>query len=227
MVLSNPIKLPTAIRTRFPSTRGYARQPRAMTVRYGSAPRISGRLTAGLGTPLAGEAIEVVETFAGGSDLEERVTALLTGPEGAFSLRLRPGPSRGVFARYPGTRTLARSHSSAVRIRTIAGVTFMSSASRAKVGGRPVVFSGRVKHSGAVIPRPGLDVELQFRIGSVVPWTTFRTVRAMRSGDWCFSYAFADAESRGVTFLFRARVPPESHWPYVAGNSPARRIRVR
>ena len=44
---------------------------------------------------------------------------------------------------------------------------------------------------------------------------------------WSYTYSFADDESRGVAFEFRARVPRESNWPYTSGHSPPRRVRVR
>ena len=226
MVLPNPIKLPTAIRARLRGKDGSGRRVRALTLRYGSTAQMTGRLTAGLGSPLSGEPVEVVETFAPGSAPRSRVTRLRTGRRGIFSLRLRPGPNRMVRARYAGTRTLTRSHSQAVRLRTTAGVTLSTSAAVASVRGRPLLFRGRVKHQGARVPRVGIDVELQYRVGTV-PWTTFRTVRSNAFGRWNFSYGFSDSESRGITFSFRARVPRESDWPFAAGQSPPRRIRVR
>ncbi len=226
MVLPNPIKVPTAIRAHLIGNGGKRRRLVEQTLRYGAAARLTGRLTAGLGSPLTGEQVQVVESFAAGSARRRRVITVRTGRKGMFNLKLRPGPNRLVRARYAGTRTLTRSGSRPVRVRTAAGITLARSASIASVGGRPVAFSGRIRHAGADLPRVGIDVEIQYRVGRL-PWTTFRTVRSDAGGGWHFSYSFADDESRGVAFEFRARVPRESNWPYTVGHSPPRRVRVR
>ena len=52
-------------------------------------------------------------------------------------------------------------------------------------------------------------------------WSEFRTVQTDRRGRFSYRYAFADDDSRGVRFQFRAHLPAQEHWPYEPGSSRA------
>jgi len=80
----------------------------------------------------------------------------------------------------------------------------------ATVGGRPVVFRGRV---GGDVPPNGKYVQLQFRLPGL-RWTEFRTVRTDARGRFRHAYRFSDDDSRGVRFQFRAYAPAQDDWPY-------------
>ena len=226
MVLPNPIKVPTAIRAAFAVGRERVGRKRARTVPYGQSVRLSGRLTAGLGSPLSGERVRLVERFAAGARRPKRVSRLRTDARGRFSLRLAPGPSRTVRAYYAGTRTLTRSRSRQARLRVRSGVTFSTSAPVARVGGAPVIFAGRVKRGGALIPADGKEIALQYRVGRL-GWTTFRTVATDPRGRFRLSYRFTDDESRGVLFRFRALATSQSDWPFAPQGSNVRSVRGR
>jgi hypothetical protein len=94
------------------------------------------------------------------------------------------------------------------------------SSSVAKVGGRPVVFRGGVGAAGATIPADGKAVQLQFRLPGL-PWSEFRTIRTDPNGHFRYAYRFADDDSRGVRFQFRAFAPAQAGWPFEpAGSAP-------
>jgi hypothetical protein len=179
--------------------------------------RLTGHLRKIGGGPVAGREVVVTETFAAGSKPDQRTAVLSTDREGAFSLRLRPGPSRDVVARFAGTPTLSRAASRAARIEAATRVRLRSSAPTAQVGGRPVVFSGKVARRGAETVA-GLPVELQFRFGGG-DWSEFRTVEADARGRFRYRYRFSDDDSRGVRFQFRAHVKGREGWPYGPGTS--------
>lgn len=218
MILPNPIKLPTALRSAFGSKRSRLRGHRRKTVSYGRPATVHGRLTAGLSSPLAGQRIQITEHFRAGATARDRVSYVRTNRRGQFASKLRPGPSRSVTISYSGTRTLTRSRSRPLRLTTPTRVLFKASSRTAVVGGRPIVFSGRVLHFGAALPPDGKDIELQFQTGSV-PWTTFAPLKADEHGRFKFTYAFTDDESRGVRFKFRALATRETGWPYGANAS--------
>lgn len=239
MVLPNPIKIPTSLnagfggrvltvrkcrhrhgrrRCRRHRTRGFGQRPRVRSVSYGESTRFSGRLSAGLGSPLGQAPVRVVERFRPGSRRPRRTTTVRTGADGIFSVRLAPGPGRRVLAAFAGTRTLGAAQSRPARLRVSSGVELRASASRAVVGGRPVVFGGRVRGAGALFPPDGKLVQLQYRLPAV-PWTEFRTLTTDARGRFRLGYRFKDPGSRGVSFQFRAFVPVQSLWPYGAGVS--------
>jgi hypothetical protein len=212
MRLRNPLKVPTTLVAAF-------RHGDSSALPCGRRATIEGRLTAGRGTSLAGEPVRVLERFAAGSDLPERVTATRTGRGGEFSLRLGPGPSRTVVAIADPTarRQGARSRGAALAVRSC--VALRVSSSVATVGGRPIVFRGRVDPSGVEMPRKGVPIELQFRLPGL-PWSEFRTVQTDGRGRFRYAYRFADDDSRGVRFQFRAFVAARAGWPFEPAGSP-------
>ena len=121
---------------------------------------------------------------------------------------------------FAGTPTLTRSSGQPVRLAILGGVRMRASAPVAAIGGRPVVFRGRVGADGATIPPDGKSVELQFRLRGT-PWTEFRTVQTDWRGRFRYAYSFTDDDSRGVRFRFRAVAPAQSDWPFEpAGSRP-------
>jgi hypothetical protein len=212
MILVNPLKTPTALES------GLAGNRATPTVPYGHGVRFGGRLRTQTGKPLAGQEVTVTESFPAGSKSPRRTTYARTGKDGSFSVWLAPAPSRRVTASFGGSRLLTRAAAKAVRVAVRAGVRFHASSSVARVGGRAVVFSGRVGGRGTSFPRRGRPVELQFRYPGAA-WSEFRTVQSDAQGRFRYSYAFSDDDSRGVRFQFRAHVPAGEGWPYEAAYS--------
>jgi len=200
MVLVNPLKAPVSLTTKV------------------SDGRFSGRLRRVGGGGLAGQRVAIVESFAGGADPSRRTTMRTTDASGAFSLRLAPGPSRDVLAHFAGTPTLTRSDGATAHLGIATGLRLRASTATAAIGGRPVVFSGRVRARGAKRAVRGLPVELQFRYRGA-GWRGFRTVEADRRGRFRYAYRFSDDDSRGIRFQFRAHVKGREGWPYEPGTS--------
>jgi hypothetical protein len=191
----------------------FASRPPVRAVPYGHGVSYAGRLASASGSPLAGLPVAVVETFAAGADLPQRTTSVETAADGTFATHLRPGPSRRIEVSFAGNRTLTRALARAVRLDVRGGVRMRASSGLARIGGAPVLFSGRVGDLGAPIPAAGRPVELQFRFpGS--GWSEFRTVQTDAHGRFRYPYAFSDDDSRDIHFQFRAYAPAEDDWPY-------------
>lgn len=238
MVLANPLKVPTVLRAGFGQRRS-ARQRcpqrsrrhrchRNETLRFsrrlrrevfrGGATLFGGRLGTGTTAAIGGQPVEVIERFGEGNEPLERVTTVTTDAAGRFTLRLPVGPSREIAARFRGSPTLTRSASPPVRLAVRGDVRLRVSSATAAVGGRPVVFSGIVRALRGEIPSEGKAVALQFRLPDI-GWTEFRTLRSDRRGRFRHAYRFADDDSRGVRFRFRAVATAEPGWPYEPGSS--------
>jgi hypothetical protein len=210
MRLPSPLKIATRLAVDF----------RSRSVAYGRGTLFRGRLLAGRGTPLAGMPVEVIERFDAGALPSERTTTVRTGTGGSFGLHLAPGPSREVLAVAQPTASLRGTSSEPVRLAVRSGLRLRVSSATARVGGRPVVFSGRVAAAGAPIPTDGKAVQLQFRLPGL-PWSEFRTVHTDARGRFRYAYRFADDDSRGVRFRFRAFAPAQAGWPFQpAGSAP-------
>lgn len=219
MVLANPLKRTTALQLGFGGRQPepFARRPATRALPYGRGVVVGGRLGSGAAA-LAGQQIELIETFAAGADTSQRTTVATTAEDGVFLARLSPGTSRTIEARFAGNRVLARSGGRRLRLAVPSAVRLRSSSADAVVGGPPVIFSGRIGQLDATIPPTGLAVELQFRIAGS-GWKEFRTVQTDRRGRFRYPYAFSDDDSRGARFQFRAFVPAQVDWPYEAGGS--------
>ncbi|HEX5928585.1 MAG TPA: hypothetical protein VFY48_04250 [Solirubrobacterales bacterium] len=220
MVLVNPLKQGTRLQAGFDRRAGSAK-----TVRYGRRPLFGGRLTAAAGIPLANLPIRVVESFGAGATVSVRSTTVETEADGSFALRLPPGPSREVRAVFEGTRTLSRADGEQAQLAVLAGIGLRASVKTARVGGAPVVFSGRVRRLGARLPAGGAAVELQFRVAGS-EWAEFRTVQTDARGRFRYPYAFSDDDSRGVRFRFRAYISGGG-WPYEPAASNGVTVRGR
>lgn len=213
MQLRNPLKIPTRLVANIGGGD-------SLTVPCGGRVSFGGRLTAGRRAPLADELVRVLERFADGARPREREATVRTDRRGEFSLRLDPGPSRTIVAvaNPTTTRQGARSRVSALAVR--ACVRLRVSSGIAEIGGKPIDFRGRVGAAGSALPQEGMPVQLQFRAPGL-PWSEFRTVEADRRGRFRYAYRFADDDSRGVRFQFRAFVPARAGWPFEpAGSRP-------
>ncbi|HET9185417.1 MAG TPA: hypothetical protein VFN82_04665, partial [Solirubrobacterales bacterium] len=239
MVLSNPLKRPVSVESGFGGERmrwrscrrasggrrchrreirGFDSRPQRIAVPFGRGVRFGGRLLGQGDVPVPGVEVLVSERFAAGAEPALRTSVVRTDARGRFSLRLGPGPSREVWASFGGSEQLSRASGRKVELRVLSGVRLRASARNARIGGAPVLFSGRVLSLGSRIPAQGRPVELQFRYPGV-GWNEFRTVQTDARGRFAYAYSFSDDDSRGVSFQFRAFVPPLSGWPYEPASS--------
>ncbi|HEV7398997.1 MAG TPA: hypothetical protein VGN84_01885 [Solirubrobacterales bacterium] len=208
MRLSNPLKVATTLLSSF----------RSRAVRYGRGVSFGGRLIAGRRAPLSGATVRVIERFDPGAVPRERESTVRTGAGGAFSVHLAPGPSRDLIAIAPPTATLRGASSKPRRLTVRSSVKMRVSSTLARVGGQPVVFRGGVVDSGVAMPAEGKVVQLQFRLPGL-PWREFRTVHTDSHGHFRYAYRFADDDSRGVRFQFRAFAPAQTGWPFEPASS--------
>jgi hypothetical protein len=215
MVLVNPLK------TRMTVDAGLgSRRAQELAIPYGRGILFGGRLLEGTGTPGSTMPVRIVERFAPGADPTTRISTVTTDRRGAFAIRLDPGPSREVTAVFDGTATLTRASSSFAHLGIRGAVRLRVSAVMARVGGRPVVFAGRVDAAPGTIPAGGKSVQLEFRAPGL-PWSEFRTIQTDHRGRFRYAYRFSDDDSRGVRFQFRAFAPAQDGWPYEpAGSRP-------
>lgn len=213
---SSPMRLASPLKTKMTLLSDFAPH----TLPYGRGASFGGRLLSGRHMPLTGMPVRVIERFEAGAVPRERVTIVRSGADGSFGLRLGAGPSRQLLAVAAPTATLGGASTRPLRLAVRSGVRLRASSALARVGGRPIVFRGRVAAGGAKIPTGGKSVQLQFRLPGL-PWSEFRTVRTDPRGAFRYAYRFADDDSRGVRFQFRAFVPAQAGWPYEpAGSAP-------
>ena len=234
MVLVNPLKTPVSIESGFGGRQmvwqqcrrettgkrchrhrvgSFDGRPSTRTLPYGHGVRFGGRVRALSGAPLPGLEVAVTEIFADGSRAGRRTTYARTGGDGSFSVWLGPGPSREVVASFGGDRVLTRATGRTVHLDVLGAACLRASQPVAKIGGPPIVFSGKIGRLGSTFPMQGRPVDLQFRYPGA-DWSEFRTVQTDSKGRFRYPYAFSDDDSSGIRFQFRALVAAEEGWPY-------------
>jgi len=167
------------------------------------------------GNPIAGQPLEIVETYAPGASLAPRGRTVTTDARGRVAAKLPAGPSRDVTVVYAGSRRYLAAAPAAVGL-TVDGYARLGAVPRRVTAGRKVLFRGTVGTLGANLAR-GKLVELQVKGGGI---RLYRTVRqAFRTdprGRWSLRYGFDRFYERPTRFRFRLKVSREGGWPYLA-----------
>ena len=182
---------------------------------YDERPRLVGKLRDERGRALAGESVEVLERFAGGSTLEPVSHVVRTDAHGRYSARVARGPSRRITVRYAGSPRRLPAVAEPVRLGVRGAATLKISSRRVRAG-RRAVFSGTIGRYGARLPEAGKLVELQVSGGGIRrPRTVRQAFRTDARGRWRIRYGFDRFYSHPTRFRFRLKVTPESRWPYL------------
>lgn len=192
----------------------------AARVAYGQLVRVRGRLTSPEGNPLQDLEVQAVSQVADGVTPPRVIATVKSSRTGRFSFLVRKGPSRSIQVRYAGAPQV-RGVTRAVQLSVRAKTTVRPNR-RSFVNGEAVRFRGAIKTGR--IPKAGKLVELQVRVRN--KWRTFATTRSGPRGTWRYDYRF-DGTSGNLTYRFRARIPRESGYPFVTGDSRTVRVRVR
>ena len=172
-------------------------------------PTLKGTLTRD-GAPIAGAVLDVLAKIRVSGANMTKIGEVRTDANGAYSIKVRGGPSRVLRVAYKAY--LGDSDYSSwtdVSQRVKARVDFRAVTRRVGLRGR-ARFAGKVR--GGYVPRRGKLIELQaYDAGR---WRTFRTVRTNRSGSFRTSYSFKHVQSpRSYRFRARARYEPQLSVP--------------
>jgi hypothetical protein len=188
-----------------------------LTVPFGAAATLTGRLTRADGSPLAGRQMRVVARSSTGAVPGPEVDSLRTGPGGGFELRLPPGPSRRLTVSFPGEEGLAPAERPALLLRVRASVS-LTAAPRELRTGEVLRLRGRVATGGARIPRRGKLVTIQYREEASGRWRPVLVTRSDHGGHFHARYRFRYV-SGPTRIRLRATALSEEAWPFAPGSS--------
>jgi hypothetical protein len=208
----------------FARLRWHRRSGTELTVPFGSAALLSGRLLDADGAGLSGRTVRIVARPSRGALGRVSVEQVETGAHGVFELRLPPGTSRRVTVSFPGDNGLDRAERSPLTLRVRSGVELRASRPQVRTGGS-VRFSGRVRSAGAPLPRRGKLVAIQYYESAAKRWRPILVVRSDHAGRFHASYRFRYI-SGSARIRIRAVALPEERWPYVSGASRPLVVRV-
>lgn len=185
---------------------------------FGRRATLRGRLALSAGQAFAGQTIVATSAIRKHGAAPVPAGTAVTDRHGRFSIKVPAGPSRTyrlVFAGSGGALGSARG----VSVRVPASSTIH--ASRTRLAGGRVRFSGRLRNRGQRIPGRGLLLVLQGRDRG--KWRTFEDTRTNGKGRWHVSYNFSGRPGR---YPIRVRIRKQATFPFELGYSRALTIRV-
>ena len=206
---SSPGRGATRLRAAFENGR------RAITVRSGQRPKVSGRLLAAAGSPAAGALVCVLARPSMPGARWKRIGMPTTRPDGRFAYAVPAGPSREL-------RLVHRSDSRQIEARLRLSV---KAAPKLSVTPRHTGNGHRISFSG-VLPGPGnTGRAVALQALSDRRWVTFELARSRLRGRFEAGYRFRSTAAP-TTYRFRALVEAQAGYPYRRGTSRIRAVSV-
>ena len=216
---------PVGAKTRiFARLRWRGRLGTELTVPFGTAAMLRGRLVDGDGAGLAGRTLRVVSRPSRGALQKAEVESVETGAHGGFRVRLAAGTSRRVSVSFPGSLGLASAVRSPLKLRVRGGVELRVAPSQLQTGA-VAHFSGWVRSLGAPLPRRGKVVAIQYYEEAAKRWRPVLVTRSDHSGRFRARYRFRYV-SGTARIRIRAVALAEERWPYAPGASRPIAVRV-
>ncbi len=195
-----------------------------LTVPFGVAAILSGRLVDADGAGLADRELRIVSRPSRGAIARTRVETAGTGPKGGFRLDLKAGPSRRITVSYAGDGTYEEAIRPSMALRVRGGVAFRASPSILHTG-QALRLRGRVRALGAPIPRRGKLIAIQYLESATGRWRPVLVTRTDHGGRFRAHYRFRYITGSAAIRL-RALALSEERWPYSPGASPTVTVRV-
>ncbi|MFL5832706.1 MAG: hypothetical protein ACJ76B_01840 [Solirubrobacterales bacterium] len=197
----------------------------SLTVSFGAPALISGRLTRADGAGLGDRQLRVVSRPSRGALQPAAVEAVRTGEQGGFELRLPPGPSRRVTVTFLGDGGQEEARREGLELRVRSGLTLRAKPRQLRTR-QAVALSGKVKSSGAPIPRRGKLVAIQYLEEATRRWRPVLVTRTDHHGRFRAHYRFRYVSGQ-ATIRLRATALAEERWPYAPGSSAPATVRVQ
>jgi hypothetical protein len=220
-----PPHVPRAKSRLFARLRGGHGRGDALTVAFGAPALLSGRLTRADGSGLAAREIRVVSHPSRGALAPIEMQTATTGEEGGFELQLPPGPSRRLNVIFGGDGGLEEATRRGLELRVRSGISFRAMPRKLRTD-QAVRLSGKIKGSGAPIPRRGKLVAIQYLEEATHRWRPVLVTRSDHHGRFRAHYRFRYVSGR-ASIRLRATALAEERWPYAPGSSPPVTIRVQ
>jgi hypothetical protein len=202
----------------------HGRSGSELTIPFGAAGSLSGRLLSAEGAGLADRRLRVVSRPSRGALGRARVDEVGTGPHGGFQLHLTAGTSRRIAVSFPGDAQLESASRSPLTLRVRGGIELRASPQTLHTGDA-VHFQGQVRTLGAPMPRRGKLVAIQYYESAAKRWRPVLVTRSDHSGHFRASYRFRYI-SGSASIRLRACSLSEERWPYAPGVSRPLTVRV-
>jgi hypothetical protein len=197
----------------------------SLTVDYGTAVEVVGRLADADGGGVDGRAVMVAVRTPPGAGPAPRPRRVVTGRGGRFALWLPPETSRRVTVAFHGGGGLGAAPRRSLALRVRAGVSLAAEPTALHTG-ESVRLHGRVRLGPAHVSRRGKLVALQYLERATGRWRPALVVRTDAKGrfDTTYRFRYVTGEAR---IRLRATAPAEGGWPFARGSSQPVTVTVR
>lgn len=202
----------------------HGRSRSRLTVPFGATATLIGRLLDSRGRGIAGRRLRVVSRPSRGALGAARFDSVTTGRHGSFDLPLAAGPSRRIAVAFRGDGRLDGSFRAPLSLRVRSGVELRATPEALRTGDA-VDFRGRVRNSGAPIPRRGKLVAVQYFEQAASRWRPILVTRSDHSGRFHAAYRFRYV-SGTASIRLRAAALAEERWPFAPGFSKPLTVQV-
>jgi hypothetical protein len=207
-----------------PRSAGSRPKGSTLTIDYGTAAMVHGRLTAARGRGIEGRKVAIVVRPAAGVGAPER-HRVLTDAGGRFALRLPPGASRHITIAFHGAGGLAPARPRSLTLRVRAAVTLAAEPTELHTGDS-VHLTGRVRLGPDRLSGRGKLIAIQYLERATKRWRPALVVRTDAKGRFDTGYRFRYVT--GVALIrLRATAPAEGGWPFARGSSSPVTVTVR
>ena len=196
-----------------------------LTVDFGAAVELRGRLTDAHGEGIADRPVRVSAHPAGGSGAAPSHRRVVTDGAGRFRLRLPAGTSRRVSVSFGGGGGFGSARGRPLSLRVRAAVSLAVTPLRLRTG-ESVELRGRVRPGAARIPARGKLVTIQYLEQASGRWRPALVARTDARGRFKLRYRFRYVTGEARIRL-RATALPEARWPYAEGSSAPVTVEVR
>jgi len=186
-------------------------------VRHGRSTTVSGWLGLTDGTALGGQPVQVLTAPDNGLNHFRVVATTTTASNGAWSVKLRAGPSRIIAASYGGSAVTQGTASGHITEIVRAKIKLNGVTPRRVAWGHSVRIKGKVL--GGYLPTGGINVRL--RIGIANNKTTYGVHEHVRgNGHFTTTYTFGAGPARiHRRYWFQIATLPAGNYPYAAARS--------
>jgi hypothetical protein len=199
------------------SARRAGRRHGEVTVDYGTAVEVRGRLTTARGAGVARRPVWIVTRGAAGVGRAPERHRVRTDRGGRFRLRLPPGSSRRVSVAFHGGGGFAPTRLRPLALRVRAAVSLAAEPTELRTG-ESVRLRGRVRLGPAHVSRRGKLIAIQYLERATGRWRPALVVRTDAKGRFDTTYRFRYVTGVAAIRL-RASAPAEGGWPFARGSS--------
>jgi hypothetical protein len=184
-----------------------------LTLGYAHKATLSGVLRNSRSHKPVAHARIVIQQQVAGSDSTTVLARVRTNHAGAYTYRVAPGADRTLIAVYNGTKQLRGAQADVgEHVRGTATIRVTGTLAP----GHSVDVAGNLK--GGYVPARGALITVQYAVKGFRGWTNWGDARTTPRGAFNIHMPVLPADA-GYSFEWRARIPSQTGWGYLAGDS--------